>query len=191
MVRALKLNLPMTWVPLGMEQQVSLWLVPTAADKDYLTEIIQHLAKQYQAPLFTPHLTLAGRLPLNLDTIELHLSQLAQTTSPFLLRGLGLDHSAFLFRTLFIKTERAAALLALRQHILMLWPQGNNRPYQPHISLIYKKMAASERIAIAQSLILKAEYQFNQIAMVCPRNETNAWEDIDSWEILEQWDLCE
>ncbi|WP_299402848.1 2'-5' RNA ligase family protein [Acaryochloris sp. IP29b_bin.148] len=167
-----------------MTQNVSLWLVPQPDDHAYLQDIIDQLAVQYQAPHFSPHVTVAGHLQV---PDHASLSTLAAAT-PFLqLQNQGLDHSSELFRTVYIRTSLADQLVALRQKVYQQWPVNISKPFMPHISLIYKKLAAPERQMIIQSLSLKKTFIFDALAVVQPQQD---WTAVETWQILERWPLA-
>ncbi|WP_299489845.1 2'-5' RNA ligase family protein [Acaryochloris sp. IP29b_bin.137] len=168
-------------------QEVSLWLVPQREDGQYLQAIINQLADQYQAPRFSPHVTVAGRLQVP-EQYEVSLSNLATVTPILQLANQGLDHSSELFRTVYIRTAAAEPLLALRQQVYELWPENIAKPFMPHISLIYKNLATPERQAIINSLNIKASFVFNPLAVVCPQ-QPGGWTAVDTWQMLEQWPL--
>ncbi|NEQ22951.1 MAG: cyclic phosphodiesterase-like protein, partial [Microcoleus sp. SIO2G3] len=41
-----------------MKTKVSFWLIPSDEDRSYFQEIINTLAQEYDAPAFTPHVTI-------------------------------------------------------------------------------------------------------------------------------------
>mgnify|MGYP001307333115 CR=1 FL=1 len=48
---------------------ISIWLTPAKEDSAYLQEIVNELASEYQAPVFSPHCTLYS--PIDLEVNEL------------------------------------------------------------------------------------------------------------------------
>lgn len=168
-------------------QEVSLWLVPQPEDAAYLQGIIDQLAEKYQAPKFSPHVTLAGRLQVS-EQYQSSLSELAVATPVFQLQNQGLDHSAALFRTIYIRTSLADSLVALRNQVYELWPENAVKPFMPHISLIYKEMASSEREIIIQALKIKETFIFDTLAVVSPQ-QPGEWTAIENWQTLDRWQL--
>lgn len=172
-----------------MTQEVSLWLVPQPGDSIYLQEIINQLAAQYQAPRFSPHVTVAGRLQVP-DQFQAQLSDLASKTPILQLQNQGLDHSSELFRTVYICTSLADQLVALRQRVYALWPENIAKPFMPHISLIYKKLTAPERQAIIQGLSVKETFIFNTLTVVQPQQQGD-WTAVETWQKLAHWHLAD
>ncbi|KAI9135152.1 2'-5' RNA ligase family protein [Acaryochloris sp. CCMEE 5410] len=168
-------------------QEVSLWLVPQPEDAAYLQGIIDQLAEKYQAPRFRPHVTLAGRLQVSVP-YQASLSELAVATPILQLHNQGLDHSTALFRTVYIRTSLADSLVTLREQVYELWPENAVKPFMPHISLIYKEMASSERQLIIQSLRIKETFIFDTLAVVRPQ-QPGEWTAVETWRTLDQWNL--
>ena len=104
------------------------------------------------------------------------------------LHNQGLDHSAALFRTVYIRTSLADSLVALRNQVYELWPENTAKPFMPHISLIYKKMASSERQLIIQALKLKETFVFDTLAVVSPQ-QPGEWTAVETWQTLDRWHL--
>ena len=172
-----------------MSQEVSLWLVPQPDDHDYLQAFIDQLATQYQAPRFSPHVTLAGRLQVP-EAFQPYLAQLASVTPILNLANIRLEHSAEWFRTVYIRTSLEVHLETLRQQVYELWPHNAIKPYMPHISLIYKTLASPQRQEIIQALNIKDQFRFNTLAVVRPQIAGN-WAAVETWQMLEQWPLAD
>ena len=172
-----------------MTQEVSLWLVPQPDDYAYLQELIDELATQYQAPRFSPHVTIAGRLQVP-EQFQDALAQLTSATPVFNLSNQGLDHSSELFRTVYIRTSMDAQLVALRQSVYALWSQNIAKPFIPHISLIYKTLASPERREIIQALSIKNRFRFDALALVRPQ-QVGDWAAVETWQMMEQWPLAD
>lgn len=169
-------------------QEVSLWLVPQREDSTYLQAIIDQLAAKYQAPRFSPHVTVAGRLQVP-DQYQALLSTLASAMPILKLQNQGLDHSSELFRTVYIRTSLADPLVALRQKVYQLWLENTVKPFMPHISLIYKELALLERQAIMQALSIKKNFVFDTLTVVSPQAQGN-WMAVESWQTLGTWPLA-
>lgn len=168
-------------------KEVSLWLVPQPEDAAYLQGIIDQLADKYQAPRFSPHVTIAGRLQVS-EPYQSSLSDLAAATPILQLHNQGLDHSEALFRTVYIRTDLADALVTLRNQVYELWPENAVKPFMPHISLIYKELTSSERQIIIQALKIKETFIFDTLAVVSPQ-QPGEWTAVDTWQTLDRWHL--
>lgn len=132
-------------------------------------------------------MTVAGRLQV-LDQYQALLSDLASATPIVQLQNQGLDHSSELFRAVYVRTSLANHLLALRQKVYKLWPENAAKPFMPHISLIYKKLAASERQAIIQALSVKETFIFDALAIVQPQQ--GDWIAVETWQMLARCPLA-
>jgi hypothetical protein len=150
-----------------------LWLIPNAPDRDFFRKIIQRLARDRDAPVFEPHLTL-GLAGKNLTSPALRLE------APIRLQPVGIFSSSVFTKTLFVRFERTPQLQALRESLGVV-----RDAYDPHLSLLYCKLAPSERARLTALLELPlVMIEFGGIcAMRCP-SPTQSRAEVESWQHL-------
>ena len=171
-----------------MIQDVSFWLLPQPQDRAYLQNVMAPLATRYNAPSFSPHLTVA-RLQVP-DQFQPFLAKLISVPPTLSLATQGLAHSPEFFRTVYIRTALETHLVALRQSLYRLWPDNPVKPFLPHISLIYKNLESAERQAIIRSLNVKKRFIFDTLAVVCPQTQ-GEWMAVETWQTIAQWPLVD
>lgn len=132
-----------------MEEQYSLWLMPRNEVSLFLKNIIESLAIELDAPLFEPHVTVAGGIfPVEPDINE-KLKKLADESEPMTLSLKETDFRDSLYRSLFIHIAPNDALLSLRERCLREF-KLEHKPYMPHISLMYKRMSPDKKKEIIE-----------------------------------------
>ncbi len=171
-----------------MIQDVSFWLLPQPDDRAYLQNVMAPLATRYNAPSFSPHLTVARlQVPYPFQALLDKLVAMPPTLS---LATHSLDHSPEFFRAVYIRTALETHLVTLRQSLYRLWPDNPVKPFLPHISLIYQNLGSAERQAIIHSLNIKKKFVFDTLAIVCPQTQ-GEWTAVDTWQIIGQWPLAD
>jgi len=135
------------------------WLVPAAGPvRDRLAGIIARLAAEHAAPVFVPHVTLAGVVEASPDVATLVLGRLVAGVPPFVVTLTGIGHEPEFFRSLYLRAEPTAILTALHEAGERAWGL-DGPPYRPHLSLLYARDLPEERkpaIAGALGLALPA-----------------------------------
>lgn len=150
---------------------VVLWLIPSAATRTFFRQTIERLARECEAPLFEPHLTLgvtAGPPDLPREL----------AVAPIQLKTLGIFWSATFTKTLFVRMLATPQVEALRTS---LGQESYLR--DPHLSLLYKETSAEEKARLATRLVLPfSSVTFDTVQAVrCP-NPTTTRADVESWE---------
>ncbi len=129
----------------------SLWLTPRGAASATLGKLICDLSEIYKTPRFPPHVTLlVPGSRLQADVVE-RTVELALACGRF---EIVLDELAFTddyFRSLFITVAPSLALRSLhrRAHEIFNMPQ---KPYLPHLSVLYGNLPANEKQGIIARL---------------------------------------
>ncbi len=148
----------------------SIWLEPSKNDAKYLRKIIRALAKKHGAPEFAPHLTLYSGVTYAkaLDCVR------NCKTWPLSVQALDIKHSEYLWKTVFVRIRKNRRLDTLYKTIA-----GCAGPakyvFEPHISLIYKKMDARTRRAIIRDLKIKSRFTFDRITINKTSKDVSAW----------------
>jgi len=152
------------------QSKYSIWLMPSDSDKVYLSSIIQSLSEVYDAPPFEPHCTIYSSVD-DLESAKTIIDQL--NFKPFEAKVNGLSQSDYIWKTIIFELETNPHLLLL--HYLFNQAMLDPYTFEPHVSLIYKKMGQGERERIIQSLSIMSKINFDRIAIV------NASETVSEW----------
>ena len=132
---------------------IAYWSMPAGAARKFFERIIRELAMRFDAPAFDPHLTLfvapeGSRAPREV---------LGEVMSPdFVLVAREIGWSEKFTETLFVRFERNQRLLHLVEAIRK---SSGSEQYQidPHLSLIYKKLPAKTKRALAEEIQLPGD----------------------------------
>ena len=121
------------------------WLVPAAGPvRDRLAGIIARLAAEHAAPVFAPHVTMAGVVESAEDAAVRVLERLVAGVPPFEVTLTGLGYEPEFFRSLYLRAEPSARLIALHEAGQRAWGL-DPAPYRPHLSLLYARDLPEER----------------------------------------------
>jgi 2'-5' RNA ligase len=149
----------------------SIWLTFAETDEAYLTQIIQALSKEYSAPAFRPHCTVFSPWELDPD----YLVQTADWNEfgEFSAEMSRLNHSDWIWKTVFIELKQSQELTRINQQVSQL--SSERYTFQPHISLIYKKMDGQKRQELCDRLELKPTYTFTNFEIVDTSGPVSEW----------------
>jgi len=132
------------------------WLVPAAGPvRDRLAGVIAGLAAEHGAPVFAPHVTMAGVAEAEPDAAARVLERVMAGVAPFEVALTGFGHEPEFFRSLYLRAEPSARLTVLHEEGQRAWglDAETGPPYRPHLSLLYTRHVPEERKpAIADGL---------------------------------------
>ena len=135
------------------------------------------MARQFDAPKFSPHLTLG----LAQDRYVARSVLRNLKASPIRLRILGISASSRFTRTLFVRCKSNGALEQLLVDLA-----GKAKPLRdPHISLLYKQVPARVKKELVSVIKLPfREIAFDSVKVVRCSSPTLTRADIESWRAL-------
>ncbi len=157
---------------------ISLWLTPSEEDESYLQNIINDLASEYQAPVFSPHLTLYSPTDLSKDVLRDRITSVAERTNKLYVTMNGLNHTMNIWKTVFIELEDSPELLDLQQNIVSSIPNLKPYSFEPHISLIYKEMPMEKKEKIIRNLAVRNSYKMDKIIAMKTGPNVEQWEKV-------------
>ena len=128
------------------------WLVPAAGPvRDRLAGIIARLAAEHAAPVFAPHVTMAGVVESAEDAAARVLERLVAGVPPFEVTLTGFGYEPEFFRSLYLRAEPSARLTTLHEAGQRAWGL-DPASYRPHLSLLYSHLREEAKPAIADGL---------------------------------------
>jgi 2'-5' RNA ligase len=128
------------------------WLVPAAGPaRDRLAALIARLAAEHAAPVFAPHVTMAGVVETPEDAAARALGRVVAGVPPFEVALTGVGYEPEFFRSLYLRAEPHAILTALHEAGQRTWGL-DPAPYRPHLSLLYSRLPEERKPAIAGGL---------------------------------------
>lgn len=162
--------------------KISFWLVPTAADRALFQTIINQLAQTYDAPRFTPHVTLySGECAT--ENIPALIEQATQDVQSLCLKIDQLLYSAEFTKTLFVQFHPDPRLSQLSETIRMKVSQPSDYVLNPHLSLIYGQMSQeTQQQLISKLRIPQSQVCFDQIRAIATPKLVRTRQDVESWQ---------
>ena len=155
------------------KEKFSIWLIPSDIDSDCISKSIQSLSKKYLAPIFKPHCTIISPIT-NLNKAQIIIDQLDQ--KEFQVNVKKIDESDDIWKTVFLKLVNNSTLKKINGLFNQAFPQLYQ--FDPHISLIYKKLDAKKRKSILAKLDMKKAFIIDKISIVRTSGSVESWETV-------------
>ena len=160
---------------------IAYWLIPSEPAHSFFQRTINDLAHRYDAPVFEPHVTVhvgADRA----DTAEKTLGNAARDCKLIGLTPLGIDQSDEFIKTLFVQFAMSAELRKIKDMIREAANDSSQYELNPHLSLLYKNLAAPTRRELAASINVPLfEVTFDAIKAVRCVSPTESGADVEAW----------
>ncbi len=165
---------------------IAYWLMPEPLAHEYFASLISDLAGRFDAPLFEPHLSIYVE-----DTSYGHatrvIKEVAAEFDQIQMSVAGLRFSEEFWKTVFVQFFASPALTRLSEAIQSRSADAAGYHLDPHLSLIYKTMAAADKNKLAASLRLPFdEVIFDSVAVISAPNKTETRAGIESWEKISE-----
>jgi 2'-5' RNA ligase len=158
------------------------WLIPAEPERESFHEIIRILAKQFDAPLFEPHLTIfttaaAGQSPRQiLEHID---------AKPIRLRVREVAFSSKFTKTLFVRFHSSKAFENLVADLARAAGSRAQSVRDPHVSLLYKKLPVAVKKELATTIQLSFRaVAFDVIKTVHCASPARTGNDVEAWRVV-------
>ena len=125
------------------------------------------------APIFKPHCTIISPIT-NLNKAQIIIDQLDQ--KEFQVNVKKIDESDDIWKTVFLKLVNNSTLKKINGLFNQAFPQLYQ--FDPHISLIYKKLDAKKRKSILTKLDMKKAFIIDKISIVRTSGSVESWETV-------------
>ena len=171
---------------MALKTKVSFWLIPGEEDRAFFQDIIDNLAKEYDAPVFTPHVTIySGEYTPEESPAEL-LENAIQGIQSFSLRVDQLLYTDQFTKTLFVQFYPNPILTQISKTLHNCSKHPSEFALNPHLSLIYQYLSEEiKKNLITQLSLPKSEICFNEVRAISTRNKVKGWEDVVKWEVID------
>jgi 2'-5' RNA ligase len=160
------------------------WLIPSEPAHSFFQRIINDLAHRFDAPVFEPHLTIhVGRD--HADSANQAIKDAANECTPIRLSPIEIRESEEFVKTLFVQFAMSAELRKLNHFIRDAANDSSQYELNPHLSLLYKNLAATTRCELAASISIPfSEVTFDAIKAVRCISPTQSRADVEAWHIV-------
>lgn len=163
---------------------IAYWLIPSEPAHSFFQRIINDLARRYDAPVFEPHVTLhvgANRA----NGAKNALGDAARECKFIGLTPLGIDQSDEFIKTLFVQFAMSEELRKANDIIREAVNNSSHYQLKPHLSLLYKNLAAATRRELAASInVPLSEVTFDAIKAVRCVSPTGSRADVEAWRVV-------
>jgi hypothetical protein len=161
--------------------KISYWLIPAAPHLTGLAEVIAEFARRFDAPLFTPHVTLFSGACSSGNPQQV-LEELAANFTAIGLTATGVNFTDEFTKTLFIEF---AAMNELTRISAFLQRHSDSRyELKPHLSLVYARLANEVKRSLVREIKVPAVVRFDGIQAVATGDKTLTREDVERWKLL-------
>ena len=163
---------------------IAYWLIPSEPARSFFQRIINDLAHRYDAPVFESHVTIhvGADRP---DAAKNALEDAARECKLIGLTPLGIDQSDEFTKTLFVDFPVSAELRKINGIIRQAANDSLHYQLKPHLSLLYKKLAAATRRELAASInVSVSRVTFDAIKAVRCVSPMKSRADVEAWHVV-------
>lgn len=158
----------------------SLWLMPTGEAYDKFSNLIKRLAKEYNAPIFEPHVTLIGEAMQSEEDVIRRAEKLVSGQESFPITLRTIDCQDYYFRTLFVKADKTEPLQELYDQACEIFEIQDVPDYMPHLSLLYGNFPQKVKKQIIEEIGRDQSTQFtvDRIHLFKTDGEVESWHKV-------------
>jgi 2'-5' RNA ligase len=176
----------------------SIWLVPPKEAYEPLDDVINRLCAEYsdgnlryQAPYFSPHITLIGGLMGSRNAVAAKTAQLASLIDEFEVKLGGLaELSDEYFKCVFVKVQKTRGIVAANQTARRIFEKKDDPEYMPHISLIYGFFPKNirERIMSEEGQrnpdMFSYKFNISRLTLCLTEDTTDKWSKVGDFDLV-------
>jgi Cyclic phosphodiesterase-like protein. len=160
------------------------WLIPAEPAHRFFQDLINDLARRYDAPVFEPHVTIYVGAN-STDALETALSKAAQDCSQSCSKRSRSAIPMNLSKHSLSNSEPNTKLLQLNQVIRSAAQGSSDYDLKPHLSLLYKRMSAQTRRQLARSIEVPfSQVVFDSLKAVRCVSPTQSRADVEVWRVV-------
>ena len=167
-----------------MQTVIAYWLIPSEPAHSFFQRIVNDLARRYDAPVFEPHVTVHVGAD-HAHAAKKAVGDAARYRKLSGLTPLGIDQSDEFIKTLFVQFAPSAELRRINVGIREAANNSLQYELKPHLSLLYKNLAAATRRELAASInVPLCEVTFDAIKAVRCVSPTKSRTDVEAWQVV-------
>ena len=168
-----------------MKTKVSFWLIPSDEDRIYFQEIINTLAREYDAPAFTPHVTIYSGEYIPEESPTALLEKATQQVQSFSLKIDKLLYTDEYTKTFFVQFHPNPILSQISETLRNSSKMPSEFALNPQLSLIYNHLSEVIKQDLITNLILpKPEIFFDEVQAIATSDRVQNREDVERWEVI-------
>ena len=168
-----------------MKTKVSFWLIPSEDDKAFFQKIIDNLAQEYNAPTFTPHVTIySGEYAPDESPAEL-IEKAGREVQSFSLKVDKLLYTNQFTKTIFVQFHQNVILSKISDTLQRSSKIPSEFALNPHLSLIYQSLNEEIKKNLITSIRLpKSEVVFDEVRAISTPEKVHKREDVENWKVI-------
>ncbi len=168
-----------------MKTKVSFWLIPSEDDKAFFQKIIDTLAQEYNAPTFTPHVTIySGEYAPDESPAEL-IEKAEGEVQSFSLKVDQLLYTDSFTKTIFVQFYQSPILSKISDTLQRSSKIPSEFALNPHLSLIYQSLNEEIKKNLITSIRLpKSEVFFDEVRAISTPEKVHKREDVQNWKVV-------
>ena len=168
-----------------LKTKVSFWLIPSDEDRAYFQGIINTLAQKYDAPTFTPHVTIYSGEYAPEESLTALIEKATQGVQDFSLRVDKLLYTDEYTKTFFVQFHPSSILIQISETLRNSSQKPSDFALNPHLSLIYKHLSEVIKQGLMTNLSLpRSEIFFDEVQAIATSDKVQDREDVESWEVI-------
>jgi hypothetical protein len=157
------------------------WLVPAGKERELFREVIRILGKEFDAPVFRPHLTIF--VTARNQSPKKALQQIR--SAPIRLTVGNVAFSSQFTKTLFVRFKPSRPFKKLMADLSRVTKSRGRSAQDLHISLLYKELPRSMKKELAATFRLPfREVVFDSIEAVHCASPTKTRADVENWRMV-------
>jgi 2'-5' RNA ligase len=162
------------------------WLIPARRKRELFREFVRILAKEFDAPLFEPHLTiLVVRQNRSLRNHQMPRILKDVNAAPIRMSVRGTSFASPFTKTLFIRFKSNKPFEKLIVDLSHATGSRAGKVRDPHVSLLYKKLPPSVKKELASTIRLPfREVIFDSIQAVRCSLPVRNRADVEGWRVV-------
>ncbi|MGB5962564.1 MAG: cyclic phosphodiesterase-like protein [Coleofasciculaceae cyanobacterium] len=167
-----------------MNNKISFWLIPGREDLAYFQEIIDTLAQEYNAPTFTPHVTIySGEYAL--EQLPSIIEQATQEIKSLSLSVEQVLYTEEFTKSLFVQFYQSSTLSQISETLRSCAKIPSKFTLNPHLSLIYQHLTEDIKKELITKINLpKSEVFFNEVRVISTSHKVETRKDVEIWKLL-------
>lgn len=162
----------------------ALWLRPFGKPSFRLKELIHKLSKQFDTPLFEPHITLLSGLRQNETELIQLADTLAKSLDPFTIELTKTGCHDHYYQSVFVRVKKTQEFVEAQQIAEQLFDCSTDEKYFPHLSLLYGNISQNKKNRALNMMDRDFNISFPVHSILLLRSEGSVkeWEKIHSSE---------
>jgi 2'-5' RNA ligase len=162
--------------------------MPEGEVRRQFADVIARLSERFGTPTFDPHVTLLGGLHGEERDIVARISDIVRTMRPVEIRTSTLHSQEDYFRQFFAQVEKTRPLMETRARVKVLAGGRRERPYSPHVSLMYGSVRYQDREALLMEMggELVTEFETKTLHVVDTAGTPERWRQVGSFPLPER-----